>query len=59
MVGVDVAANLNFSGTSGWSSWNTVSLTVSLQAGSNTIQRGYDTSKGNNNWLNVDQLYGL
>lgn len=57
--GVDVAANLNFSGTSGWSSWNTVSMTVSLQAGSNTIQLGYDTSKGNNNWLNVDQLYGL
>ena len=57
--GVNAVSNLSFSGTTGWSSWNTISLTVSLQAGSNTIQLGYDSSKGNNNWLNVDQMYGL
>ncbi|GFZ88769.1 hypothetical protein GCM10008018_38550 [Paenibacillus marchantiophytorum] len=57
--GAVVTNNLTFTGTSNWSTWNTVSVTVALQAGSNTIELGYDTSKGNNNYLNLDQMYGL
>lgn len=57
--GVDVATNLTFNGTSNWSTWNTVSLTVSLAAGSNTIRLGQASSKGNTNYLNVDRLTGL
>ncbi|CAN7297548.1 carbohydrate-binding protein [Paenibacillus sp. LjRoot153] len=57
--GVDVATNLTFNGTSNWSTWSTVSLTVSLAAGSNTIRLGQASSKGNTNYLNVDRLTGL
>jgi len=57
--GVYVANNLSFSGTSGWGNWNTVTLAVPLNAGSNTIQLGYDSARGNVNFLNVDILSGL
>lgn len=57
--GVLVANNLTFTGTANWSTWNTVTVSVPLNAGSNTIQLGYDSSKGNANFLNVDQLFGL
>lgn len=57
--GTVVSSNLSFAGTSSWSSWNTVALSVNLNAGFNTIVIGYDSSKGNGNYLNVDKLYGL
>ncbi|MEX1028770.1 MAG: glycoside hydrolase family 76 protein [Paenibacillaceae bacterium] len=57
--GVFVANNLTFNGTGGWGNWNTVSLTINLNAGSNTIQLGYDSSEGNSNYLNIDRLTGL
>ncbi|ANE45499.1 hypothetical protein SY83_03255 [Paenibacillus swuensis] len=54
-----VSNNLTFNGTGGWGSWSTVTLNVNLNAGSNTIVIGYDSSKGNTNYLNVDKMYGL
>ncbi|WP_379131843.1 glycoside hydrolase family 76 protein [Paenibacillus sp. sgz500958] len=57
--GVTIASNLLFNSTSGWSSYGTVTVTVPLNAGSNTIQLGLDSSLGNNNYLNVDLLSGL
>jgi len=57
--GVVVAPNLVFNSTSGWGSYSTVSIVIPLNAGSNTVQLGYDSSKGNANYLNVDLLSGL
>lgn len=57
--GVNVVNNLTFTGTASWSTWNTVTVSIPLNAGSNTIQLGYDSSKSNANFLNVDQLFGL
>ncbi|MFB9328312.1 glycoside hydrolase family 76 protein [Paenibacillus aurantiacus] len=57
--GTVVAANLNFPGTGSWGTWGTVTLNVNLNAGQNTIIVGYDSSKGNGNYLNLDRMYGL
>ncbi|MCD9021884.1 glycoside hydrolase family 76 protein [Cohnella silvisoli] len=57
--GVFVSNNLVFASTSGWGTFSTVTVSVPLNAGSNTIQLGYDSSKGNSNYLNVDLLSGL
>ncbi|QGQ95622.1 carbohydrate-binding protein [Paenibacillus psychroresistens] len=57
--GVFVANNLSFTGTANWTTWNTVTVSVPLNAGSNTIQLGFDSSKSNSNYLNVDRLSGL
>lgn len=57
--GAVVAANLVFPSTSGWGTYNTVSVTIPLNAGSNTIQLGYNSSLGNSNYLNVDLMSGL
>ncbi|MBT2292750.1 carbohydrate-binding protein [Paenibacillus albidus] len=57
--GVVVASNLVFGSTSGWSSYGTVTVAVPLNAGSNTIQLGFDSSLGSSNYLNVDLLSGL
>ncbi|HEX7057443.1 MAG TPA: glycoside hydrolase family 76 protein, partial [Bacilli bacterium] len=54
-----VAANLTFGDTGSWGNWNTVNLSVNLNAGFNTIEIGYDSGLGNHNWLNIDQMYGL
>ncbi len=57
--GVVVSANLVFTSTSSWSTYGTVSVSIPLNAGSNTIQLGYDSTLGNSNYLNVDLLSGL
>ncbi|MDF2836467.1 MAG: hypothetical protein K0Q63_2107 [Paenibacillus sp.] len=57
--GTVAANNLSFGGTGGWGNWNTVTLSVNLNAGHNTIVIGYDSAKGNNNYLNLDKIYGL
>jgi predicted alpha-1,6-mannanase (GH76 family) len=57
--GVNIADNLVFNSTSGWGTYSTVSVTIPLNAGSNTIELGYDSSKGNSNFLNIDLLSGL
>ncbi|WP_052088188.1 glycoside hydrolase family 76 protein [Paenibacillus wynnii] len=57
--GVFIANNLVFNSTSSWGNYGTVTVTIPLNAGSNTIQLGYDSSKGNSNYLNVDLLSGL
>ncbi|MEK3983189.1 carbohydrate-binding protein [Paenibacillus sp. FSL K6-3166] len=51
--------NLIFTSTGGWSNWNTVMLNVPLNAGYNSIEIGFDTAKGNNNYLNLDKMTGL
>ncbi|WP_438349477.1 glycoside hydrolase family 76 protein [Paenibacillus sp. FA6] len=57
--GTVVSNNLSFTGTSSWSAWNTVTLNVALNAGYNSIELGYDTGKGNGNYLNIDKMTGL
>lgn len=57
--GVVTTSNLVFNSTSSWSAYGTVSVTVPLNAGSNTIQLGYNSALGNTNYLNVDLLSGL
>ncbi|MFD2613400.1 glycoside hydrolase family 76 protein [Paenibacillus gansuensis] len=57
--GTVVAANQSFASTGGWGTWGTVTLNVNLNAGYNSIVIGYDSSKGNTNWLNLDQITGL
>ncbi|MEC0368349.1 glycoside hydrolase family 76 protein [Paenibacillus chibensis] len=57
--GTVVQSNLSFAQTSGWGDWKTVTLSVNLQAGYNQIIIGYDASKGNTNYLNLDKIYGL
>ncbi|WP_068616830.1 glycoside hydrolase family 76 protein [Paenibacillus tuaregi] len=54
-----IAPNQVFNATNGWGDWQTLTLNVNLKAGFNTIVIGYDSSKGNANYLNVDQIYGL
>lgn len=53
------AANLSLPSTGGWGTWGTVTLNVNLNAGFNTIVIGYDSSKGNSNYVNLDKISGL
>lgn len=57
--GTVLSNNLIFTSTGSWSSWNTVTLNVPLNTGYNSIEIGYDTAKGNNNYLNLDKMTGL
>lgn len=50
------ANNLLFTGTGAWGTWNTVSFSVPLNAGPNTVMVGLDSAKGNSNYLNLDRL---
>lgn len=54
--GADVVANQSFPGTGGWGNYSTVSVSIPLQAGSNTISLIFNSSKGSNNWLNLDNV---
>ena len=54
--GTTVSSNFSFSGTGGWSSWNSASLNANLNAGSNTVTVTLDSSAGNANYLNLDNL---
>lgn len=52
--GVVVRSRLSFAATGSWSTWRTVSLTVSLVAGSNNIQlTAIGASGANIDWLSV------
>ncbi|GGJ43326.1 glycoside hydrolase family 76 protein [Deinococcus roseus] len=50
------ANNLLFTGTRGWDRWSTVSFSVPLNAGDNTISLIFDGSKASDNYLNLDSL---
>ncbi|WP_420593558.1 glycoside hydrolase family 76 protein [Deinococcus sp.] len=54
--GVTQAAALLFTGTGSWNTWNTVSLPLPLNAGSNTVSLNFDSGKGSSNYLNLDHL---
>ena len=54
--GADVVVNQDFSDTGSWGNYATISVTVPLQAGANTISLIYDSSKGSSNWLNLDKI---
>lgn len=47
----------NFASTSSWSSWSTVTETLSLTAGANIITLQYDTSNGDTGAINVDNIF--
>lgn len=50
------AANVSFPGTSSWSQWQTVTTTVTLVAGSNTIIVADSAGTGSANYLNLDRV---
>jgi len=54
--GSGVVNNLLFPGTGNWSSYNVVSSSIPLNAGSNTISVIYNSSLGSINWLNLDNI---
>ncbi|MGI1690685.1 glycoside hydrolase family 76 protein [Thermoanaerobacter uzonensis] len=54
--GNGIINNLLFSGTGSWSSYNTVSCSVPLNAGLNIISIIYNSSMGSTNWLNLDNI---
>ncbi len=54
--GADRVANQSFAGTGGWGNYSTVSLSIPLNAGSNTISLIYNSGKGSSNWLNLDKI---
>ncbi len=54
--GADIVANQSFAGTGGWGNYATISVNIPLNAGSNTISLIYNSSKGSNNWLNLDRI---
>ncbi|WP_308637564.1 glycoside hydrolase family 76 protein [Paenibacillus silvisoli] len=57
--GTVVANNLSFAGTGGWGTWNTVTFSANLNAGFNTVVIGFDSGKGNGNYVNIDKISGL
>jgi carbohydrate binding protein with CBM35 domain len=55
--GCTVVNNLSFPNTGSWSSYATVTTNnISLNAGNNTISVMYNSSLGNTNYLNLDQI---
>jgi predicted alpha-1,6-mannanase (GH76 family) len=55
--GRDAVQNQIFPGTGSWSNWNTVAVYgVQLNAGTNRVSVIFNSSKGSNNWLNLDEL---
>ncbi|HUS37267.1 MAG TPA: glycoside hydrolase family 76 protein [Verrucomicrobiae bacterium] len=54
--GVEAFTNLTFPGTGAWSSYNTVSMTRTLPAGTSVITVRFDSARGSANWLNLDYL---
>ncbi|WP_169737122.1 hypothetical protein [Deinococcus pimensis] len=50
------AANLLFTGTGAWSTYGTVSFSLPLNAGSNTVRVAYDSAQGSANYLNLDRI---
>jgi len=54
--GTAAVNNLSFPGGSSWSDYKTINTNVKLNSGSNTISLIYDSTKGNTNYLNLDNL---
>lgn len=54
--GAGVVDNLSFPGTGSWTSYSTVSCSVPLNAGTNTVSVIFDSTKGSTNWLNLDHV---
>jgi hypothetical protein len=54
--GTGVVDNLSFPGTGSWTSYSTVSCSVPLNAGTNTVSVIFNSSKGSTNYLNLDHL---
>lgn len=54
--GNTVSSSLNFGNTGSWSSWSYSSISANLVPGSNTITVTFDSSSGNSNYLNLDNL---
>jgi hypothetical protein len=54
--GVNAFANQSFPSTGAWSTYGTVSVSHSFPAGPSSISLVYNSSLGNGNYLNVDNL---
>lgn len=54
--GAGVVENLVFKNTGGWGSYATVTCSVPLNAGANTISVIFNSAKGSTNWLNLDHI---
>jgi len=54
--GTGAVNNLSFPGGSSWSDYKTITTTVNLNLGNNTISLIYDSTKGSANYLNLDNL---
>jgi Predicted glycosyl hydrolase len=54
--GSAVHTALLFPGTGAWSNWQTVTVHVTLAAGTNEVRLAYDAASGSGNYLNADQL---
>jgi predicted alpha-1,6-mannanase (GH76 family) len=54
--GSNVFPNLSFPGTGAWTTYNTVIVSNALPAGMNTISVIYNSSLGNSNFLNLDNM---
>ena len=54
--GATLVADQVFLGTTNWSTWATVTLTQSLQAGTHTLTLLFDSPSGSANYLNLDTL---
>lgn len=50
------AGDLLFTDTGAWSSYRTVSFSVPLNSGSNTVTLAYDSNRGSANFLNLDRI---
>ena len=54
--GVNAFPNQSFPNTGSWGSYSTVSVSYSLPAGLNTISVAFNSSLGNANYLNLDNM---
>jgi predicted alpha-1,6-mannanase (GH76 family) len=50
------ADRMLFTGTGSWSTYRTVSINATLQAGNNTITLAYDSGRNSSQYLNLDRL---
>ncbi|NEE01988.1 glycoside hydrolase family 76 protein [Phytoactinopolyspora halotolerans] len=50
------AASVSFPRTGGWDQWSTVSASVPLESGHNTIVLRFDAAAGSTDYVNIDRL---
>jgi predicted alpha-1,6-mannanase (GH76 family) len=54
--GANAVANQKLASTASWDSYGTVTMTVGLAAGTNTVSLIYNSSLGSTNYVNLDRL---